>query len=336
MEDIALFRAATLKDLDTLIQFSQEAGAGITSLPRDPKVLEERLKDAHRSFHQWIRVPKHEMYLFCLEWKGKVIGASGIISRIALGESFYAYHLLNEKHRSEHLKIDRNISALHFIQARKKPTEIGTLFIKRENRQQGFGKLLSFSRFLFMATFRYRFAPVVIAELRGFHVEGSSPFWDAIGRPFFDIDFSAADLLRTTHPECIQEIFPKHPIYPLLLPQEVQEVIGKSHPYTLPAQKMLEKQGFKMSRYVDIFDGGPHLYASTDEIHAVRASREGKVKEMRSHIDGSKTAIVSNQKLDFRACLAHIIEDEYNVILHPSVADTLQVDIGDPIRYYPL
>jgi len=227
MKELALFRSAKLDDVNALIKFSKQAGVGITSLPRNAKILEERVRESQRSFNQWIRAPKHEVYLFCLEWKGKVIGASGLMSRIGMNDSFFAYHLLNEQQRSEHLKIDRALSVLHLIQARKKPTEVGTLFLEKPFRQKGLGKLLSYARFLFIALFRYRFAPTIIGEIRGLNIDGQSPFWDAIGRRFFAMDFSEADQLRTDHPECIEEIFPKHPIYTSLLSEEAQRAMSR-------------------------------------------------------------------------------------------------------------
>ncbi len=334
MEELALFRSAKLSDLDAFIGFSGEAE--ITSLPQNPKVLEERLDQSHRSFQEPMRSPENEIYLFCLEYKGEVIGASGLFSRIGMQQSFFAYHLLKEKQRCNYLKIDREIEVLHFIRAQKRPTEVGSLFVKKAFRQKGFGKLLSFARFLFIAIFRYRFAPTVIAELEGVNIQGYSPFWEAVGKHFLGCDFLEADLLRTNHPKCIEELFPTHPIYLRMLPLAAQDVFGKPHPNAIAAKKLLEKQGFKKSSYYDLFDGGPHLYAPTDDILAVKESHNGVVGELRSEITNGKRAIISNQKLAFRACVASILEEKMGIVIHPNVSFTLQVDVGDPVHYYIL
>ena len=43
-----------------------------------------------------------------------------------------------------------------------------------------------------MAEFRERFPAQVMADLRGyFDEQGRSPFWEAIGKHFFDMDFSS-------------------------------------------------------------------------------------------------------------------------------------------------
>lgn len=331
---VLVLRPISRQDLPSLIAFSKSAGFGITSLPQNVHILEKKLERSLHSFQSEKR--EHKTFLFCLELDRKVIGISGIVSRIATDEPFFALHHLLEPLHSKTLKIEKEISVLHFIRARKKPTEIGTLFLLKEFRHSHFGKLLSLSRFLFIAAFRDFFANTVIAELRGINVEGVSPFWDAVGSHFFNITFPEADLLRAEHPECIEELFPKHPLYSFLLPKEAQEVLGKPHPETLPAQHFLEKQGFRLSHYLDIFDAGPHVFAPTDEIDAVRSSRLGVVKELKETSEGSQIAIVSNERMGFRACQAHIVVEEGAVILDREALQALEVDIGDAIRYYIL
>ena len=172
--------------------------------------------------------------------------------------------------------------------------------------------------------------------MRGYNVKGFSPFWESVGAPFFGASFSEADHLRLSHPEVIEELFPHHPIYTILLPEEAQEVIGTPHPNTVPALKMLERQGFRKSAYVDIFDGGPHVYAKTEQIDSVKNSKEAVVRELRHELASEKRAIVANQELDFRACLSPIIIENERITLPAHVGRALNIDIGDTIRYYPV
>lgn len=332
-EQVAVIRPATTSDLDSFSNFAQESGPGITSLPRNRDYLERQLEQSERSFSL---SPRFESYLFSLDFDGKVIGSSGIVSRIGEKEPFFAFHKLMETYSSPALQIEREIPVLHFIKARKKPTEIGTLYLKREFRGKGFAPLLSYCRFLFISLFRERFAPAVIAELRGVNYEGVSPFWEAVGRHFFGLDFSEADRLRITNPHAVGELFPRHPIYTILLPKDAQEVIGNPHPRTSPAKMLLEKQGFKQSGYLDIFDAGPHLYAPTDEIAAVRESKRAPIRELRSSLESEKRAVVANTRIDFRACLSPILLEEGRIALPISVGKTLNVDVGDEIIYYTI
>ena len=75
----------------------------------------------------------------------------------------------------------------------------------------------------------------------------------------------------------IADLMPKHPIYIPLLPTEAREVIGKVHDNTRPALAVLEKEGFEFRNLVDIFDGGPTMHCSIDQIRAIRESQAGTV-----------------------------------------------------------
>ncbi len=333
-QQIAYIRPATTADLDYFSTFAQESGPGITSLPRNRDFLERQLSLSERAF-SFITEPL-ESYLFCMEYDGKVIGSSGLVSRVGVKEPFFAFHKLIETHRSPTLQIEREIPVLHFIRARKKPTEVGTLYLQREFRGRGFAPLLSYSRFLFIALFREWFASTVIAELRGVNYEGVSPFWEAVGRHFFALDYSEADRLRITNPEAVRDLFPRHPIYTVLLPREAQEVIGNAHPRTLPAKKLLENQGFKRSGYLDIFDAGPHLFAPTDDIAAIRESRRAVIRELRGELLSDTKGIVANTTIDFRACLSPILIEEERATLPIHVGKALNVDVGQEIIYYIL
>lgn len=327
----ALVRPARPEDLPTLLAFAQEASVGFTSLPPDREVLIQKIEASQEAFKT--ATPNHDSYLFCLEQEGRVVGTCALISRIGEEPPFHAYHLLYEKQQFAPLSIDREIPVLHLIEARTKPTEIATLYLDKAHRGQGLGRLLSFARFLFLACFPERFASVVIAELRGFiDAQQTSPFWEAVGRPFFGLSFSQADKLRATSPEAIDALFPKHPIYPMLLPKEAHAAVGRPHPLTKPAMHLLREQGFSLSDYYDIFDGGPHLYAPTHEIRAVAQSRTAPVGEIRAGAIHSRDVLISNTQLDFRVCRATIEGDEA-LILSEETASALNVQIGDTVRY---
>ena len=77
------------------------------------------------------------------------------------------------------------------------------------------GALLSKSRLLFIAEFADRFAPKVIAELRGrLDADGRSPFWEGLGRHFFAMEYSTADYLTGIGQKSfIAELMPRHPVY---------------------------------------------------------------------------------------------------------------------------
>ena len=75
-------------------------------------------------------------------------------------------------------------------------SEVGSLFVRPEHRVGGIGRALAQCRYMLMAVAPQRFRDQVVSELRGVvSPEGVSPFWEAVGRHFFRMDFAEADKL---------------------------------------------------------------------------------------------------------------------------------------------
>lgn len=149
------------------------------------------------------------------------------------------------------------------------------MYLRPDQRQGSNGRLLSLGRLLFVAEFTQLFGNRLIAELRGSTDErGGSPFWDSLGRHFFKMDFSHADHLSGLgNKSFIAELMPRQPLYTCLLTEQAQAVIGKPHPNTEPALKILSAEGFSHKGHIDIFDGGPVIEAPVSGIRTVCDSR---------------------------------------------------------------
>src|SRR5204863_6029177 len=117
---------------------------------------------------------------------------------------------------------------------------------------------------------------------------GQSPFWNCLGKHFFDIDFPHADYLSVVNKKFIADLMPDHPIYIPLLPRSAQEVIGVPHEQSRPALKNLRAEGFKFSDMVDIFDGGPVITCPRDQVRSIRESRRMPIaRVVESEIQGA-------------------------------------------------
>ena len=198
--------------------------------------------------------------------------------------------------------------------------------------------MLSLFRFLFIAEFRERFESTIIAEMRGVVDDnGRSPFWEAVGRHFFDMDFPKADYLSVKDKRFIADLMPQSPIYIPLLPKDSQEVIGQVHPSTRPALRMLESEGFKSSGLVDIFEAGPIIMARIEEIRVVREKRKATLESVTdAHID-SPDYIVTNPREDFRACLGSVEPvSESGVRVNKQTAELLELNPGDRLLFSPV
>jgi arginine N-succinyltransferase len=190
-----------------------------------------------------------------------------------------------------------------------------------------------------MAAAPERFSDKVLAELRGVvDDQGTSAFWECLGRHFFRMDFADADKLSaTTDNQFIVDLMPRYPIYVDLLPPEAREVIGRCHSDGVGAYKLLQWEGFEFDRTVDIFDGGPTMTARTDQIRSIREAKDSIITEIRNdvgdHISGEKKLITLGRLHDFKAGYGWIDDKGDDVIIDGKCARALGLSVGDAVTY---
>ncbi|MEO6246702.1 MAG: arginine N-succinyltransferase [Opitutaceae bacterium] len=328
-------------DLPGLVALARATGGGLTTLPPDETFLAERIDESLRAFRPRVRKPCGEYYLFVLEdtAAGEIVGTSGLASRVGGFEPFYSYEIHTERYAHRPLRIEKEIATLHLKESHRGPSEACSLFLRADRRRDGNGRLLSLARFLFIAAFRRRFTETIIAELRGYIDQtGRSPFWEAVGRPFFEFDFYRADVLSGLgEKEFIADLMPDHPIYVPLLPSEVQAVIGRVHHDTEPALALLRAECFSATNEIDIFDAGPLVRAEVAALRTIRQAQTAPVREIvEASGDDARTHLLCNGALDFRACVGAIAPRADGVALTQPLAAALQLRVGDALTFSPL
>jgi arginine N-succinyltransferase len=212
-------------------------------------------------------------------------------------------------------------------------TEVGSLFVRPEHRANGVGRALAQSRYMLMATAPNRFRDQVVSELRGVvSPDGVSPFWEALGRHFFRMDFAEADKLSaTTDNQFIVDLMPQHPIYVDLLPEDARAVIGQCHADGEGARRLLEWEGFSFSNVIDIFDGGPLMSAPRDRIRTRAEARSLKVRAA-SGLDDARRGLISTAGLNgFRCVSARIAVHGEVGVIEPAALAALRLQPGDDI-----
>lgn len=320
-----------LKDLASSIK-------GLTTLPDDEVILGDKISDSLRAFNPHVRKPGGEAYLMVLEDldKHRVIGTSGVVSKVGGFDPFYSYKIKIEHLECDVLSIKKDVKVLHLQINHNGPTEIGSLLVNPSYRKHGLGRLISLGRFLFMAEFPKRFDKLVISELRGVvDTKGESPFWECVGKHFFDTDFYHADhLTGMGNKEVIASLMPKYPIYLELLPKAAQEVVADVHKDTRPAKALLEHEGFAFHDEVDIFDAGPTVTATLKNIRSVKESKKAKVVRIPETEIAGDTHLISNARLDFRCLQSGLRErSDGTVEIDVRTAGVLGVKAGDEVRY---
>ena len=336
-----IIRPIQTDDLDDLYELTGAAGNGLTTLPQDRDILQQKIRKARDTFEGRCP-PDAGLYLFVLEdlEQNRCVGVSGIQARVGLDEVFYNYRLSITVHDSRELDVHVRTPTLYLTNDMTDATEIGSLLLAEDYRGGGNGLLLARSRFLFLGEFRQHFSDKIFAELRGISDDqGVSPLWEALGRRFFDMSFIEADRLSGLgNKSFIAELMPRFPIYLSLLPDSASEVIGQVHRDTRPALKMLQAEGFNFNGLVDIFDGGPLLEAFLHNIRSIRQSTLRRVVQDDSVAmdDGDNPVMVSNGSFsDFRVAIVPACGDSH-LRLPKAVMDALQITEDDEVRVTPL
>lgn len=332
-------------DLPAVLALSERTGHGFTTLPANRERLGGRIERSLASF-AGNATRADECYVFVLveSTANRVVGIAAIEAAVGLAEPWYNYHVGTIVHASRALDVYTVAPTLFLANDHTGHTELCSLFLDQAYRHGKNGPLLAKSRFLFIADFAERFAPKVIAELRGkLDAGGRSPFWEGLGRHFFAMEYTTADYLTGIGQKAfVAELMPRHPVYVNLLPDSARAVIGEVHDDTQPARALLEQEGFRYEGYVDIFDAGPTLECFRDNIHAVRQSAVlpvhlGEEDPVPDNLTDDILWLVSNRRFDdYRALVAHAPPRVDRFPLLPYAAAKLGVGEGDTVRAVPL
>lgn len=332
-----VMRPARLDDYDALMQMAEESGPGFTSLPVDEGIISGRLKKSVASFSGKVDPIEYGKYLMMLEntETGEIGGCSAVKAGTGIDAPFFNYRIITLAQAS--LAADRrfDMDALVLTNEFVGFTEVGTLFVREGHRGNGIGRLTAQARYLLMATQPERFGEMILAELRGVvDAEGQTPFWDHLGRHFFRMDFTEADYLSaTTNNQFILDLMPKYPVYVDLLPPEAREVIGRCHADGVGAMKLLEWEGFRFERVVDIFDGGPMVVAQRE---LIRTIREAQVVTLQAGEAEGASGLVARCDLEnYRATqLSGALRGDGTFITSPEILDRLHLKSGDQARIW--
>lgn len=332
-----IFRPIRADDLTSYLELALSA-QGFYTLPKEVRLLKERLANSLSSFAKQVHTPSLELYTFVAEdtENEKLMGVSAIAATTGEKEPLYFFRKDAIEQRSTRVEVVKKIPTLNLVSYVRGTSEMCSLFVSPHYRKEGVGRLLSLARFLFIAQFPARFTNSLFAELRGkFDTELKNSFWEGVGRHFFQAPLEKVHEMMQFGRAFLGEFLPTNPIYIPLLPLEVQETIGQVDRATEGALHMLLKQGFSISDEIDVLDGGPKLRANKNEIKAIKDSLLLTVAQIANDMKDAQEYLISNTHLDFRALItSHIHRMGSNVTISREVAKALEVGIGDTIRLY--
>lgn len=335
-------RGAVPADEEALLDLARELNT--VNLPNDRPHIQRLLLDNQRSFSGEV-APKLRKYVFIL-WDretGRAAGTSMIIAQLGRRGAPYIYFDV-QKEEKYAASVDKHFhhELLRIGFSYDGPTEIGGLVVAPAYRKapERLGLLISYVRFLFIATHRKLFRDELLAELLPpLEPDGTSHLWEAVGRRFTDMSYAEADLLSSENKDFIRDLFPRDPIYVTLLNPEARALIGRVGAQTKGVEKMLRRVGFKYVNRVDPFDGGPHFAAPTDDVTLVQGTRTLPLGgPLESSARAARCLVARNLDAPpfFRAIPTRASFEEDFVRLPEESSMLLGLTLGDTVHCLPL
>lgn len=337
---MVVMRPAVVADAPGLVELLRSVGTaltGMSSLQADTDSLAHRIERSEADLARAVEEPSDEDYVFVAVDGDDVIGMSGLVAGVGLDSTFYSYRLGLLVKSSRELGVYSRIETLYLNSDLTGSSELCSLFVGASGRSTGAGRLLSLARLVFVSGQRGRVGDRMIAEMRGVSdPDGTSPFWQGLGRHFFGMDFADADRIYAQgNRTFLAELLPEYPVYVPLLPESAREAIGEVHDRTRPARAMLEAQGMAFEGYLDPFDGGPTLSGATDRLATVASARSSRVC-VALDVDGGDPWLVARPgAAEFRCVMVPALVTQDEVTLSAVAAAGLGVVDGDTVVVAP-
>lgn len=342
-------RPAERDDLAGIARLASAQEVRVSTLPRAEERLAQKIDHSRRSLTREPDTRGRERYLFVLVDSedgedgedGKIRGVAGIDACAGNGQPFYNYRRDALIHASHELGVSRPVDVLYPSHGLTGHTLLCSFMIDHALRETDAFELLSRARLLFIARHRFAFANHMVVEIQGVQTgAGEVPFWDSLGRHFFNMDFATADQYSSELSKTfIAELMPPNPIYVTLLSEAAQEALAQPHALARKTSELLQREGFQAGSFIDIFDGGPVLEARTDTLKTIVSSHYKQVRV--SDVDGGehyleRYLVAAGEAEGFRCVLAPLSEGlDEQVRLSAEVERALGCVPGEPVMVAP-
>ena len=336
-----IVRPVEISDIAALESLAAVASLGVHTLPKTRATITRAVERSIASFATPVMIPSEESYMFVLEstLDQSIAGAAAISATAGSNGTYFAFRNDVMQQVSRDLNISHNVHALTLCSELTSHSQLSGFFVRGWCNGSQEAALLSRARLLFAAILPQRFGDhffVALAGVTDSHAQ--SPFWEALGRKFFQMDFMEAERLieGARNRTLIVELMPHYPVYVPLLPGDAQAVMGQIHPEGELPFRLLTEEGFEPDQYIDIFDGGPILQAHKHALRSFSASQLCRVASQTesAHDALKQTCLIGTAREDrFRAvtaeCVIHALSG--SAVLPPHVMRALQVVTGDAV-----
>ena len=268
-------RPVETSDIAALEALAPPAMPGVRTLPLGRAAITAAVEHSLACFDAAVDVPGEESYMFVLEEDGVLAGSAAISAQAGSNGLFFAFRNDVFQQVSRDLHIRHSVHALTLCSDLTGYSQLSAFHVRNWRQAGPEAALLSRARLLFAAIAQQRFGDKFFASLPGItDRNGQSPFWDALGRQFFQMDFLDAEraIEGARNRTLIVELMPHYPVYVPLLPDEAKAVMGQVHIEGELPLALLTSEGFGPDEFIDIFDGGAILQAHKMALRAFNAS----------------------------------------------------------------
>jgi len=334
-------RPVAMSDIAALEEMAAVTMPGVHTLPRTRDQIVATIERSMASFAAHVDIPSEESYVFVLEDEatGAIVGTAAIHAQAGSNGTYFAFRNDVIQQVSRDLNISHSVHALTLCSELTGYSQLSAYYVRDSDHAGVEAALLSRARLLFAVLAPHRFSDRFFVPLAGVtDPQGNSPFWNALGRKFFKMDFLDAERVigGSRNRTLILELMPHYPVYVPLLPGDAQAALGQIHPDGELAFRLLTEEGFEADDYIDIFDGGPILQAHKHALRTFAGSLPRRVAEGEPAAGGDtlvQYAVAASDGAHFRAVTAACPPTESgDTLCLPAAARTaLRVRPGEPV-----
>lgn len=334
-------RPVETADIAALESLAAVSMPGVHTLPKTREKIEQAVEHSIASFSAHVDIPSEESYMFVMESLAdkKIVGTAAIHASAGSNGTYFSFRNDVIQQVSRDLNISHSVHALTLCSELTAYSQLSGFYVDAAVAQRPEAALLSRSRLLYAVQAPHRFGDRFFVPLAGLtDDQGGSPFWDALGRKFFKMDFLDAERVigGARNRTLIVELMPHYPVYVPLLPGAAQAVMGQIHPSGELAFNLLTAEGFEADEYIDIFDGGPILQAHKHSLRTFTASMQRRVANTNGTpaSDAVATyAVSTGPDQRFRAVTINCapLESAETVCLPKEAQEVLRVAEGDTV-----
>jgi arginine N-succinyltransferase len=333
-------RPVQQSDIAALETLAAVTMPGVHTLPKTRDKIAQAVERSIASFAAQVDIPSEESYLFVLEdcSDKSIAGTAAIFASAGSNGTYFSFRNDVIQQVSRDLNISHSVHALTLCSELTAYSQLSGFYVRNQDEAGTEAALLSRARLLFAVLAPQRFGERFFVPLAGItDAEGQSPFWDALGRKFFKMDFLDAERVigGARNRTLIVELMPHYPVYVPLLPGDAQAAMGQIHPHGELAFNLLTEEGFQADEYIDIFDGGPILQAHRNALRTINNTKSRKVGPVAGDASDSFAifAVATTSEQRFRAVTARIAAPSATgtVSLPQAAMDALGVAVGDDV-----